>query len=313
MSLDALKNTLKEVRQTNVTKTVHGRPYDAISPTRSELNQDGKTVLITGGGTGVGLAIARAFVQASASIVIIIGRRTDVLETAREELQAEAKACGTATSIIVKTCDISKRTDVDAIWKYFEEKQMTIDVFIANAAVFQEAGTMVSMGTGKIWEMMEVNVKAPMEFAEKFVNQSGEKQKFIVNVTTGNIHGTHHPVVSTFPAYTLTKMAGTLYFQFLAQELVSNRVQILSFHPGLIFNPYWETVGLGRELFDDERLAGQFALWSATKEAAFLNGRTVWSTWDVEELARGDIRKKIDEDFYFLRGTIAGVELGMMP
>ena len=62
-----------------------------------------------------------------------------------------------------------------------------------------------------------------------------------------------------------------------------------------------------------DRLAGQFALWSATKEAAFLHGRTAGSTWDVEELAKGEIRKKIDEDFYFLRGTIAGVERGMMP
>lgn len=61
-----------------------------------------------------------------------------------------------------------------------------------------------------------------------------------------------------------------------------------------------------------DRLAGQFALWSATKEAAFLHGRTAWSTWDVEELAKGEIRKKIDEKFYFLRGTISGVELGMM-
>lgn len=72
-----------------------------------------------------------------------------------------------------------------------------------------------------------------------------------MNVTTGNIHGTHHPVVSTFPAYTLSKMAGTLYFQYLAQELAHDKVQILSFHPGLIFNPYWEKVGLGKELFDD--------------------------------------------------------------
>lgn len=177
MSLDAFKNTLKEVRQTNVTKTVHREPYGAISPTRSELNQIGKNVLITGGGTGVGLAIAKAFVQASASIVIIIGRRADVLETAREALQYEAKARGTSTKIIVKTCDISKTADVDAMWDHFQEEKMAIDVFIANAAAFQEAETMMSLGTDKIWKMMEVNVKASMELAEKFVNQPGEKQK----------------------------------------------------------------------------------------------------------------------------------------
>lgn len=38
----------------------------------------------------------------------------------------------------------------------------------------------------------------------------------------------------------------------------------------------------------------------------------MWSAWDVEELAKGDIRKRIDDEFYFLRGTIAGLDLGML-
>lgn len=84
-----------------------------------------------------------------------------------------------------------------------------------------------------------------------YCDNANAELQFIVNVTTGNISGTKHPVVATFPAYTMSKLAGTLYFQYLAQEIEHEKVQILSFHPGLIFNSYWEKLGLGKELFDD--------------------------------------------------------------
>lgn len=54
-------------------------------------------------------------------------------------------------------------------------------------------------------------------------------------------------------------MASTLYFQYLAQELAHEKVQILSFHPGLIYNPYWEKVGLGREYFDDGKYTNRIS------------------------------------------------------
>jgi NAD(P)-dependent dehydrogenase (short-subunit alcohol dehydrogenase family) len=53
------------------------------------------------------------------------------------------------------------------------------------------------------------------------------------------------------PSYTLSKFAGTLFFQYLAQEVASDEVQIVSFHPGLIFNEYWEAMGVNKEHFDD--------------------------------------------------------------
>lgn len=45
----------------------------------------GQTALITGGGSGIGLGIARCFVQAGAKVVLS-GRRTDVLKRAAKEL-----------------------------------------------------------------------------------------------------------------------------------------------------------------------------------------------------------------------------------
>jgi hypothetical protein len=59
---------------------------------------------------------------------------------------------------------------------------------------------------------------------------------------------------------------------------------------------------------DLDRLTGAFAVWAASKEAAFMHGRFAWCSWDVEELATGDLRKRIDEDFYFLKGTISGLK-----
>lgn len=62
--------------------------------------------------------------------------------------------------------------------------------------------------------------------------------------------------------------------------------------------------------FCSGELAASFALWAATKEAAFLHGRFVWASWDVEELAAGEIRNRIDNDPYFLRSSIYPLKRG---
>lgn len=51
-------------------------------------------------------------------------------------------------------------------------------------------------------------------------------------------------------------------------------------------------------------LGGAFAVWASTKEAAFLHGRFVWASWDVDELAGGEIRQEIEADPYFLRAGV---------
>ncbi len=57
-----------------------------------------------------------------------------------------------------------------------------------------------------------------------------------------------------------------------------------------------------------EDLAGSYAVWAASKEAEFLHGRWVWAAWDVDELFRGELRKRIDEDPYYLKVGIVGLK-----
>ncbi|KAK0382888.1 hypothetical protein NLU13_8804 [Sarocladium strictum] len=92
-------------------------------------------------------------------------------------------------------------------------------------------------------------------------------------------------------------------------------MQIVSFHPGLFWQQEWANMGFKDATgFDDSgfslnyfSLQGNFAVWLATPNAAFLHGRFVWASWDVNELSSGVIRKRIDEDPYYLRITMHGV------
>lgn len=75
----------------NLVKTNHFTPYPAISPSLPELSQKGKTVLVTGVATGIGLAIAEASAQADASTIVMVGRRADVLNAAVSKVRGLMK------------------------------------------------------------------------------------------------------------------------------------------------------------------------------------------------------------------------------
>ncbi|EXJ92365.1 hypothetical protein A1O3_00915 [Capronia epimyces CBS 606.96] len=310
-TLAEIAEMLAGMSRTDLTTTVRREPYPAISPSRPELSQAGRVVLVTGGGTGVGFAIARAFVRASAKTIIILGRRAQVLADAASRLEEEAKTVGSGTKIVTYPCDVVNTAEVDAVWKEIAAQGITVDVYVANVAKTTEPKPMLELGTDEVWSQVETNVKAPLYLAEKFYAQPGESRKFIINVSTASIHSTTHPGVAERPAYTLSKLSGTLLFQLLAQDAPREKVQVVSFHPGLIWNDGWKSLGLSPDLFDSDELCGAFAVWLASENASFLHGRFVWASWDVDELSSGELRKRFDEDPNWLRASIVGLNQGL--
>jgi len=94
----------------------------------------GKRVLVTGGGSGLGAAMGRRFVELGAEL-IICGRRIDMLETAATRLRGEL---GGKVGVIA--CDIRDGAAVDAmmdqIWR-----EAPLDVIVNNAAPTFKAQT----------------------------------------------------------------------------------------------------------------------------------------------------------------------------
>jgi NAD(P)-dependent dehydrogenase (short-subunit alcohol dehydrogenase family) len=193
---------MADLFHTDFTETVHRTEYPAISPTRPELNQAGRGVLITGGGTGIGKSIAQHFLRASTGLIVIIGRRADVLEKAVAELEQEAKEiAGSPCKVFARRCDVTSESEVKALWDELAEKKLLIDVLVLNAAKFTTPAPLLELGAEEIWAQMEVNVKGSILFTERFMQQNQGKQK------VSNLHIPYMRFSSTPTQTSLTECA----------------------------------------------------------------------------------------------------------
>lgn len=300
---------------TNVTKTVHRTSYPSIDPSRPELSQAGRTVLITGGGTGIGLAIGKAFAQAGAKRIIAVGRRANVLAGAAKAIEEVAKKAGKGAEVIHQTLDVTDKAGVAALWAGLKDKGIAVDVLVLNAAKFSPLSPILDLGSDEVWSMFEANVHGPLMLSEAFVKQGGDGPKAIVNVASQAIHVFDESLLvlsSKVPAYGLTKNSGALLVQQLAAEYDPEKLQVVNFHPGVVYAGGWEEAGVPDNLlpFDDVSLAGSEAVWLASPEARFLHGRFVWASWDVDELKSDEFKKALAEDVELLKVGVHGLKGG---
>lgn len=88
----------------------------------------GKTVLITGGGTGLGKSMSKYFLQLGANVVIT-SRKLEVLQKTANELMAE-----TGGQALAVACDVRNYTEVENVLAEAIKKFGTVDVLVNNAA-----------------------------------------------------------------------------------------------------------------------------------------------------------------------------------
>ncbi|KAH8731280.1 hypothetical protein GQ44DRAFT_767827 [Phaeosphaeriaceae sp. PMI808] len=96
----------------------------------------GLVVVITGGGTGIGLAITSALYQNGATKIYILGRRLNVLEEAIKTLQSSPSAPPSSTSVLAAiACDVTDLDSVKSAVSQIENEVGHVDVLINNAGV----------------------------------------------------------------------------------------------------------------------------------------------------------------------------------
>ncbi|KAH7116689.1 hypothetical protein B0J11DRAFT_537312 [Dendryphion nanum] len=318
----------------HLTKAVHHTVYPAISPSNPLNSAHGKTVIISGGASGIGYGIAQGFAAAGAATVVIIARRQEALDEASTKLLTENAVAGGKTGVWTYLLDITKKADVngafDDIRKRLNEgnapdtKPKDADILVTCAAHIAQGETTLDYSPQAYRDAFETNLYGNLNLTRAFLKPEIPAIPMAtmdgsVKQTTPSRYPHHQKVildVSSFAAYVVlpaqatygtSKLAFTRALQQLQTEvdgLPGTPVRIHSFHPGAVFTPAAAAVlkvKLAGFDWDDESLPGGFAVWLASPAAAFLKGRFVFSNWDVEELMA--LKGKYEEDPEF--GTIA--------
>ena len=133
------------------------------------LDIKSSTVLITGGSSGIGLGLARCFVQAGAT-VIITGRREQPLKEAVEELNR----LGTK-KVIYRVNDVGKLEERKALYEWIIHEHPQTNVLINNAGIQQRAPFIPNEKSSEniSWEEREkeiqINIAAPMHLSHLFI------------------------------------------------------------------------------------------------------------------------------------------------
>src|SRR5262245_16136961 len=113
------------------------------------MRLDGKVAIVTGGGSGVGAAIARRFAEAGAQVVIV-GRRA-------EQLQAACDAIKAAKPVRAIAADVASREEVGRLIEKVSAEQRPIDILVNNAGVNIAARRLEELSPADWDYLIEVN------------------------------------------------------------------------------------------------------------------------------------------------------------
>ena len=194
----------------------------------------GKTVLITGGTTGIGLATAKLFVAEGAR-VIVTGRTPATIEAAQGELGENA---------IVIHSDATSLPDMDALAKKVKETFGKLDVLFVNAGY----GRFIPFEavTEEVYdEMLNVNAKGPYFIVQKLAPLMPEGSSVVFTTSMANVKG-----VPNLSAYGAAKAALRQMTRSLAAELLPRGIRVNAVSPGPIESPILQKVGMPKEAAD---------------------------------------------------------------
>lgn len=181
----------------------------------------GNTILVTGGATGIGLALARAFVEAG-NQVIICGRRKEKLQEAKTQIP----------QIETKTCDVSSPEERQEVFTWMLSHFPNLNILVNNAGIqnridVKDNPLALLEGTDEI----AINLEAPIELSALFISHlMSKKEAAIINITSGLAFAP----LALIPVYCATKAALHSFTLSLRHQLSQTSVRVYEVVPPIV-------------------------------------------------------------------------------
>jgi uncharacterized oxidoreductase len=185
------------------------------------MRTSGNTVLVTGGGSGIGLALTEALVRRG-NEVIICGRRRKLLKAAQARL----------SGICFRVCDLSEARSRRSLtdWVMSEFKQLNI--LVNNAGIQRQVdflkGSRDLIGAEK---EVRTNLMAPIDLSARLLpHLRRKKEAAIVNISSGLAY----TPLAAVPVYCATKAALHSLSLSLRHQLRNTSVQVFEIAPPMV-------------------------------------------------------------------------------
>ncbi len=182
------------------------------------MNVSNNTILITGGSSGIGLALAARFLEDN-NTVIIVGRNETKLDDAKQKYP----------QLHTRKCDIADEADRVALFEWVKKEFPTINVLVNNAGIQQRANLIEAADHWADYQKeISINVDGPihlsMLFAPHLANQDSAA---IINVSSGLAFT---PGVWV-PVYSATKAAIHSFTVSLRLQLAGTGTEVIEVLP----------------------------------------------------------------------------------
>jgi NAD(P)-dependent dehydrogenase (short-subunit alcohol dehydrogenase family) len=233
---------------------------------------EGKTVVITGGNSGIGLASAKLFREEGARVAIS-GRDQKTLDEAVKTIGGD---------VLAVKADVAKGADIDKLFAQVAAKFGKIDALFANAGIAKFAT--VGDSTEQMFdETFDINVKGLYFTVQKALPHLNDNAGIVLNSSVVNAKG--NPATSVYSA---SKAAVRSLARTFAAELVGRGIRVNVVSPGPIETPILERGGMskaGQDQFAENIKArvpmkrfgtpeevGHAVLFLASSEASYITG-----------------------------------------
>ena len=240
------------------------------------MRLSGKIALITGGGTGIGLDIAKKYVEEGA-YVYITGRREN-------KLQEAVSTIGKNIDYVVT--DVTKKEDMEKVAEKIKNEKGKLDILIANAGV----GNYIAIEDVTLEEfnrVMYTNVLGTYYCAQVCLPLMKEGSTIILNTSVTASLG-----LPNFSLYIAAKSAMKSFIHTWTNELRDRKIRVNALAPGII-----PTDAAGKELGRDPQKEKELQEYRATLIPANRVG-------NVKDISNAAIFLGSDESSY-----VNGIEL----
>lgn len=214
-----------------------------------DLGLHGKVALVTGGSSGIGRAIAAAFLAEGASVAIC-GRD-------RDKLDAAVSFLGGVEPALAVVADIGVPADVARLVKATVERFGRLDIVVSNAGTHLR-GTLEEIPVERVEGHLRTKVLGAWELARHaapHMRRQGGGRFILIIGQAGKVPG------ADTIASALTKAAQHAFAKCLADDLGRDGILVNAVCPSRIATPLTEALALGGEPFLGRSLEQQLSGW----------------------------------------------------